>query len=107
MAADLAASGVDPGVVDDAQLVLAELVGNAVRHGAPLPGGQLDVTWTLRARAVELRVTDGGGGMPCRGAVRDAAESGRGLAIVDAVAAAWGVEHPRGDRTTVWARVDR
>ena len=49
---------------------LAELVGNAIRHADPLPGGVIRVAWRLRsapgADVVEVRVTDGGAGTGAR-----------------------------------------
>lgn len=108
LARDLSDAGVPTTQTDDACLVLAELVGNAVRHGAPLDGGGLDVDWVVRDGVVEVRVTDGGGGVPRqRAAISPGAETGRGLAIVDAVAASWGVARARAGETTVWARVPR
>lgn len=105
LARDLAVAGVPATVADDACLVLAELVGNAVRHGAPLGAGGLEVDWAIVDGSVEVRVTDGGGGVPRQRTPVPGAESGRGLTIVDAVAATWGVERPRSGETTVWARV--
>jgi len=92
-------------VREDVALVASELLGNAVRHAASLPDGQLAVDWGVGELGVEISVTDGGGStLP---AVRDAGPtsvSGRGLCIVESVAARWGVEH-RGAQTTVWAVV--
>lgn len=105
MAQDLTHAGVPTAQADDACLVLAELVGNAVRHGAPLDGGCFAVDWLVRDGDVEVRVTDGGGGVPRQRAFAAGSEAGRGLAIVDAVAAAWGVARPRAGQTMVWARV--
>ncbi|MGH3743406.1 MAG: ATP-binding protein [Mycobacteriales bacterium] len=107
LAGDLHAAGVPSTQCDDACLVLAELVGNAIRHGAPLDGGCLDVDWIVHEGVVEVRVTDGGGGVPRQRNTTSGAESGRGLAIVDAVAASWGVARPRAGGTTVWACVSR
>jgi anti-sigma regulatory factor (Ser/Thr protein kinase) len=95
-------------VIADAELVLAEMVGNAVRHARPLPDGTLCAAWDVVGDAVVVRVTDGGGST--RPAVQRhidlvRAERGRGLAIVAALAGEWGAEPTdRGLRT--WARID-
>lgn len=107
LARDLTVAGVPSAQAQDACLVLAELVGNAVRHGAPLAGGVLDVDWIVDDGVVEVRVTDGGHEVPRQRTVDLGAESGRGLAIVDAVATSWGVARPHAGGTTVWARVSR
>lgn len=90
----------------DIASVAGELIGNAVRHAAPLPGGVVRVAWRLTSAGdIEIRVTDGGAAT--RPAVRLAdAESpdGRGLTIVSALADAWGVEHD-GLGQCVWARL--
>ncbi|WP_199714729.1 ATP-binding protein [Micromonospora radicis] len=109
LAADLA-EVVTPAVLADLVAVLAELVGNAVRHADPLPGGVVRVAWRLRATPdgaqVRLRVTDGGGacGPRIRPADTDAAD-GRGLHIVAGLASSWGVERD-GLGQSVWADFD-
>ncbi|MDQ6875974.1 MAG: ATP-binding protein [Actinomycetota bacterium] len=88
---------------DDAALVVSELVGNAVRHAQPLPGGQLMLSCTVQGSEVELRVTDGGADLvPALRAPADDESAGRGLTIVSRLAAAWGVESSAVG-TTVWA----
>lgn len=101
---------VTPELLADLVAVLAELVGNAVRHAEPLPGGVVRVAWRLRttagSRQVELRVTDGGATTAPR--IRDAdpeAMDGRGLRIVTALATRWGVERD-GLGQSVWAGFD-
>jgi anti-sigma regulatory factor (Ser/Thr protein kinase) len=92
-------------VREDVALVASELLGNAVRYAASLPDGQLAVDWGVGELGVEISVTDGGG--VTTPAILDAAltsTGGRGLTIVESVAARWGVEH-RGAQTTVWAVV--
>jgi anti-sigma regulatory factor (Ser/Thr protein kinase) len=90
----------------DAALIASELVSNAVRHAAALPSGQLAVEWLLDADGYRISVTDGGSPHRIRSRVVDAGElSGRGLAIVAALAEDWGVStSPNSAQTTVWAR---
>jgi serine/threonine-protein kinase RsbW len=97
--------GVDRHVVDEAESVVAELVGNAVRHATPLADGTVRVHWQTRDGVVELEVTDGGGTTqptprrPSRYAV-----SGRGLRIVRSLAHEWGVIRSAPGHT-VWASI--
>jgi serine/threonine-protein kinase RsbW len=106
---DLSRRGLPDDVVDDAALLASELVGNSVRHAYPLPGGVLRVGWEVEAGRVVLRVTDGGGREAPH--VRDAGPRdvrGRGLAIVDSLAADWGVDRSEKDAgpvSTVWAEL--
>ncbi|KUJ46894.1 ATP-binding protein [Verrucosispora sp. FIM060022] len=101
---------VPPTVLADLVAVLAELVGNAVRHADPLPGGVVRVSWRLRATTegtqVRLQVTDGGAA--CGPQIRPAdlgAADGRGLHIVSGLADRWGVERD-GLGQSVWADFD-
>ncbi len=99
------------GLLPDATLadivaVMAELVGNAVRHAAPLPGGVVRVAWRLlRVGGIEIRVTDGGAAtLPAVRRVESDAPDGRGLAIVAALSDHWGVDRD-GLGQCVWARL--
>ena len=88
---DLAQHNLPADVVDDAALVMSELVGNAVRHGAPLSGGGVRVTWEIGDRDLHLEVHDGGCGPTGRvSSVPSSYEGGRGLAIVEMLAERWG-----------------
>lgn len=94
---ELNCRGLPAPFVDDAALVLSELVGNAVRHGAPLVTGGVEVTWRRDGAVVHLEVCDGGGGPAGvdadggpRAASAGTAEGGRGLSIVSQIAVAWG-----------------
>ena len=91
----------------DAAAVAAELVGNAVRHAAPLPGGVVRVVWrTVAGGGVEIRVTDGGAAAaPQICQVTPDSISGRGLTIVEALATRWGVESDGAGGQCVWAEV--
>jgi two-component sensor histidine kinase len=104
LASDLLSMHVDPDRVDDAVLVASELVANAVRHASPVAARKIDVTWDFEGNDIVIHVCDGTAVEPrrCRVSARD--PYGRGLAIVEALAEAWGVERTvRGKR--VWARV--
>ncbi|HLL66777.1 MAG TPA: ATP-binding protein [Micromonosporaceae bacterium] len=93
-------------LVADVAAVAAELIGNAVRHAAPLPGGVIRVDWRVfGAGTVEVRVTDGGSAEPPQ--VREAtpeAVDGRGLTIVAALASRWGFDRDVHGQS-VWAEL--
>lgn len=101
----LGALGSPPEVVEDARLVLTELVGNAVRHAKPLADGTMLVSWEQADHAVEIAVTDGGATTVPH--IVDAGVSdlaGRGLMIVESIAAKWWAESTP-SRSTVHARL--
>ncbi|WP_241661171.1 ATP-binding protein [Thermomonospora catenispora] len=100
---ELRACGVRSSVVDDAAVIVSELLSNALRHARPLPSGQIQVSWTRTGDVLEVAVSDGGAMTePRRGQPTLSSLGGRGLGIVEALAEHWGVRH-EGDRTTVWA----
>ena len=96
LTAELRARGVDPVVVDESEIVLSELVTNAVRHARPLADGGIRVNWS---------VTGGGGPTTPRPAPRSVwSAGGRGLRIVGSLSHEWGVrENSTGN--TVWASI--
>ncbi|WP_370518395.1 ATP-binding protein [Nostocoides sp. HKS02] len=57
---DLQTHAVTPAVIDEAEIVVSELVSNAIRHARPLADGTLRVHWKVKAGVVEVEVTDGG-----------------------------------------------
>jgi anti-sigma regulatory factor (Ser/Thr protein kinase) len=89
-------------VLDEAELLVSELVTNAVLHGAP------PITMRVECdvgRGLRVSVTDGN---PQPAHVRrtdSAEESGRGIRLVDVISDAWGVEPRRGDGKDVWFRL--
>ena len=96
----LQAWGVPPPVVDDALLIVTELVTNSVMHaGTP---ARLDATRT----ATDLRfgVSDSNATTPAARVAATESEGGRGLALVDALASAWG-SLTTSDGKTVWAEL--
>lgn len=91
--------------LDDARVVVSELVGNSVRHAHPLPVNHLTVSWFVDDDDLVISVSDGGAGTsPHPVDVGDGAVSGRGLSIVEALVERWWVEDQRG-RTTVNVRI--
>jgi anti-sigma regulatory factor (Ser/Thr protein kinase) len=96
-------------VIEDALVVVTELVGNAVRHARPLHGtnrsGVVVLRWDVAGLDVRIDVTDGGGTHQPHVEPPSLAETGgRGLAIVSAVASDWGVTS-EAERVTVFAVV--
>ncbi len=85
-------------LLDDAQLVVTELATNAVVHAR----SPFSVELQRRDGGVRLAVRDAGRARPILRDPDPLDTSGRGLRIVAALAAGWGVE-PDGDGKTVWA----
>ena len=86
---------------DEAVLLLSELVANAALHART----QIGVRIELMPECLRLAVTDGSPQQPLMRHYSDEATTGRGLALVSALARRWGVE-PNPDGTkTVWAEV--
>ena len=84
----------------DAAVVVSELFGNAVMHGPA--GGRVLVGYCLWREGARLVVCDGGGpGMPRLVQGGELAEGGRGLRVVDSLAARWGSFRLAGARA-VW-----
>jgi len=84
-----------------ATLLTSELVTNAVLHS-----GCDDVTLCMQLDGERLRVEvfDGNPRLPSRTGGRDVTARGRGLTLVEALAARWGAE-PTGDGKCVWFEV--
>lgn len=101
MAHQLTEHGARRDLIEDAELVLSELVTNALQHGSATPDEDLEVSWQLRGNRLRLSVLDGGttGELVAGDAPSDAL-SGRGLAIVDCLCEQWRVEHVGGTRVT-------
>ncbi|GAA1259586.1 MULTISPECIES: ATP-binding protein [Janibacter] len=100
---DLQARGMSEEIIDEAEIVVTELVTNALRHGSPLPDRCVRVHWKVRGEVCEVEVSDGGGHTapkPVPPALW--ATSGRGLRIVRSLAHEWGVSEDE-KRITVWA----
>ena len=88
-------------VVDDSELLVSELVTNAVQHArAPLG---LRLTWTADVVRVEIR--DGSpGALPLPRETGEAELDGRGMTVVGRLADRWGWDRDA-DGKTVWAEL--
>ncbi|MTE20093.1 hypothetical protein F0L17_13380 [Streptomyces sp. TRM43335] len=108
MREELLGSGTPEAVVDDAVLILSELLSNAYRHARPLGTGDcVRAAWGRTADGgVRVSVTDGGG--PTRPRPSNpsvTARGGRGLSIITSLARDWGVRDGVSGGVTVWAVV--
>ncbi|HYH50698.1 MAG TPA: response regulator [Acidimicrobiia bacterium] len=90
-------------VVEDAQLVVSELVTNALIHGQ----SRCELRAGLSEAALRLQVVDSGTGMPDPQVAGEGDEHGRGLLLVSAICAAWGVEALPDGGKIVWAELLR
>ncbi|MEU6478780.1 ATP-binding protein [Streptomyces sp. NPDC047017] len=79
---------------DSAVLATDELFANAVRHACTGPRDTVTLTIEHTARTLRITLADRSPRLPRRRTADAAAESGRGLAIVAAVADDWGLAPP-------------
>jgi anti-sigma regulatory factor (Ser/Thr protein kinase) len=93
-----------PQLTETAELIVSELVTNAVTHARP-PYGRLIATRFERLESgVRIEVHDANDSKPERREASAEAESGRGLALVDALTGGnWGVSDRNGPGKMVWA----
>ncbi|MFE7121204.1 ATP-binding protein [Streptomyces sp. NPDC057654] len=109
--------GIGGETVDVAELLLAELVANAVEAQAqaqaqaqaeteaePAAGQVVGVRFTLKAPGLRVEVADTAEGWPVVNQAEEGDECGRGLAVVAALADAWGVASYEGGKS-VWAEL--
>ncbi|MGW1770625.1 ATP-binding protein [Streptomyces sp. NPDC002104] len=95
--------GIPDGPMDDAVLLVSELVTNALRYGTE-PGDSLRVVLAADPGHIRIEVHDPSRRRPHCKPESDERQRGRGLFILDALAAAWGVdERPMGK--AVWAEL--
>lgn len=89
------------GLAEIGQLLVSEVVTNSIRHAGV--GGRVSID--RREGAVRVSVTDGGSGRPEPRQAEPTDLTGRGLAIVEALATRWGVTEQRTGKT-VWFELD-
>ncbi|MFC7583445.1 ATP-binding protein [Nonomuraea antimicrobica] len=88
-----------PELAFDAQLVVSELVTNAMRHG----GGAAQLRLLCHGPELACVVADHSRTVPVTATPDVFSEYGRGLRLVDALCSAWGWLSPGGARKLVWA----
>ncbi|MFC9700703.1 ATP-binding protein [Streptomyces sp. NPDC056943] len=90
------------GLSDAATLALTELVANVVRH---VPGRRCSVLMLREPYGLRVEVADAVPGAVIAKLAGPLEESGRGLALVEAVTDRWGVDETAGGKT-VWFECD-
>lgn len=96
-------------LAEDATLIVSELVTNALRHGLEgaaevMPAG-VELMLCRRAGLMACAVIDAGADLPLLLPPDLAAETGRGLHVVEALSAAWGWARLGSHGKAVWARL--
>lgn len=101
LAAFLTVQRAAPSAVDDALIVLSEMIANAISHGEPGSEDTIEITWSIDATRglLELSVHDAGEGASLEPIDFDNDSlSGRGLSIISRVADRWWVDMTSGTR---------
>ena len=88
-------------VVEDVELVVSELVTNALLHGA----SPVVLRLSAVGDRVRVEVEDGGRELPVRMRDNSEAMTGRGLSLVARLSSGWGVDAADGPGKVVWAEV--
>ena len=96
----------DPGVAENAELLVSELVTNSVRHAGLEPDATIGLRVDVWPDRVRVEVTDTGPGFERdRESPSIYQDSGWGLYLVEQVATRWGVD--LAETTRVWFEIDR
>jgi hypothetical protein len=96
--------------IDDAVIVIGELIANAARHALEPPGRDkaASTAWlglVRRHQAVICAVADPSPCLPQPQQPEQLSEEGRGLRIIEALSSSWGYSPPQRSGKMVWARV--
>jgi anti-sigma regulatory factor (Ser/Thr protein kinase) len=98
-------------LVNDAVIIASELVTNAIRHGSRRASQgtshqQVELAWQRHLTQVICAVIDGSATPPVLAAAELDAECGRGLLVVQALAAGWGWTMLGPAQKAVWAALE-
>jgi anti-sigma regulatory factor (Ser/Thr protein kinase) len=102
--------------IDDAELVVSELVSNAVKANvtydqrpAGVPGarsaGTICIGLSLKPGAIRIEVWDDNPAVPVQATPGEEDESGRGLLLVSLLSMGWGTWWPSGGGKIVWCEL--
>lgn len=94
-------SGEPDETIADVELVVTELVTNAVLHGRP----PVTIRLVLDKTDVRIEVEDTGRDLPVLGRPGPGSMTGRGLSLVAALSSRWGVDAGRRQGKIVWAEL--
>lgn len=99
LAAFLTRNHASDDIIDNALIVISEMIANAVSHGVPGQDGTVEISWSINSGLLELSVLDGGtGGHLAPVDFDHDSLSGRGLSIISRVADRWWVDMTAGTR---------
>ena len=99
LAAFLTVNRASAEVIDNALIVISEMIANAVCHGVPTSDGTIEISWAINGTLLELSVYDAGKGGSLKPIDFDEDSlSGRGLSIINRVADRWWVDMSKGTR---------
>lgn len=104
--ADGLAGRLEAEALRETQLLVTELVTNAVRHGGLTPEDMITLEVLLRGPVLRVEVADGGPGFDPASALDPVRENpgGWGLLLVSRMASRWGVT--RGRPNVAWFEID-
>ena len=90
------------GSTDTVELLVSEVTTNATQHTGST---HVRVRVLEHGRRLRVEVSDGSPALPVPRGARPSDESGRGLALVEELASAWGAD-TRPDGKTAWFEID-
>jgi PAS domain S-box-containing protein len=104
-ALDLIGQRLGRSMLENAKLLVSELVTNAVRYGPNRSGAEVRLRASVRPDALRVEVVDDGTGFVLPPPSGVLAVGGWGLVLVDRVSDRWGIQD--GGPTRVWFELDR
>jgi anti-sigma regulatory factor (Ser/Thr protein kinase) len=94
-----------PSTLDDARLLLTELLTNAIRHAHLSRDDRIAVSVRRERAGLLVEVADPGDGLPPSDQRRPRTGSGWGLTLLDRLADEWGIEPLPDGGTLAWFRL--
>ena len=92
-------------LADRLQLLVSEVITNAIRHGELRPDDEIYLNMSFRPGVLRVEIIDRGKGFEPTIPPVPGSRSGWGLYLLDQLADRWGTE--RTDRTSVWFEFDQ